>query len=88
MKALVGVGAYNKLKALVGAFSRHCATSRRFVDSSSPAALVEVVVEVVLGDGGGLVVRHQLALRQVPPLPLLQHLQRHVQRHSCSKQDL
>ena len=32
VKALVG--AYNKEKALVGAFSGYCETSRRFVDSS------------------------------------------------------
>ena len=29
------VGTFNKEKALVGAFSGHCETSRRFVDSSS-----------------------------------------------------
>ena len=28
------VGAFNKEKALVGAFSGHCETSRKFVDSS------------------------------------------------------
>ena len=30
-----GVGALNKEKVLVGAFSRHCETSRRFVDSTT-----------------------------------------------------
>ena len=29
------VGALNKEKVLVGAFSRHCETSRRFVDSTT-----------------------------------------------------
>merc|ERR1712155_105573 len=29
------VGALNKEKVLVGAFSRHCGTSRRFVDSTT-----------------------------------------------------
>ena len=29
------VGTFNKKKLRVGAFSRHCETSRRFVDSSS-----------------------------------------------------
>ena len=34
MKALV-VGAFNKEKALVWAFSGHCKTSRKFIDSSN-----------------------------------------------------
>ena len=41
MKAQVGT--LNKEKALVGAFSRHCETLRRFVSSSIPGASLLLV---------------------------------------------
>ena len=39
MKALVG--AFNKEMAFVGAFKRHCETSRRLVDSSTTHSAVD-----------------------------------------------
>ena len=67
----VTVGAFNKEKALIGAFSGHCETSRRFVDNSS-------------GDGGdgaehygalqraGMRCGHHRELDQLLPGPILE----------------
>ena len=41
------VGALNKEKALEGAFSWHCATSRRFVDSTTSLAQCNVLMWTV-----------------------------------------
>ena len=51
------MGAFNKEKALVGAFSGHCETLRRFVDTSARNTAGEVVLYnqatlFLLGRGG------------------------------------
>ena len=42
------MGAFKKKKALLGAFSRHCETSQRFVDSSTQESSLTVTVAAIL----------------------------------------